>query len=293
MFGYIKIYAPELYVRENEFYRGLYCGLCRSLGKCTGQLSRLTLNYDFVFGALLRIAATGENIEFKPRRCIVHPLFKKPMANRGESLDFCARAAVILSYEKLGDDLSDERGKKKAGARFLRVLMKGMNRRAKRALKSAHETVTINLSRLSELEAQGTASADLPADIFGELMGELISIGIDGPNGRILKNAAYHLGRWIYLLDAADDLEEDCEKGRFNPFYLVYGKSELSDSQKETVFCALTAELMAMEDALALLPRDSVQKEVFGIIDNILHLGMPRAADRVLYSEKGREMSDE
>ena len=81
MFGYVRTYTSELYVKENEFYKGVYCGLCRSLGKCTGQLSRATLNYDFVFGALLRMAATGEKIGFEKKRCIIHPIRKRAMVN--------------------------------------------------------------------------------------------------------------------------------------------------------------------------------------------------------------------
>ena len=65
MYGYVRTHAPELKVRQQEYYRAVYCGLCRTMGKCTGQCSRMTLSYDFTFFALVRMALTGERIEVR------------------------------------------------------------------------------------------------------------------------------------------------------------------------------------------------------------------------------------
>ena len=287
MFGYVRTYTSELYVKENEFYKGVYCGLCRSLGKCTGQLSRATLNYDFVFGALLRLAATGEKISFEKKRCISHPIRKRAMATRCESLDFCARAGALLSYHKANDDVCDERGAKRAKARFLRALMRGMRRKARKQLEAADTVISSRLSELSKIEKLALESADTPADCFGHLMGEILSLSLPEKESRIIKNAAFHLGRWIYLVDAADDFCDDVKKGRFNPFFCLYKEEALSDTHKETIFNALTAELMQIGAALDLLDRDNANENVFGIIENILTLGMPNTAERVLYGEKG------
>ena len=73
MYGYLRIHAPELKVREQEYYRAVYCGLCRTMGKCTGQCSRMTLSYDFTLFALVRMALTGETAAFRRRRCMAHP----------------------------------------------------------------------------------------------------------------------------------------------------------------------------------------------------------------------------
>ena len=116
MFGYVRAHNAELKVKEYEAYRGVYCGLCRSMGKCTGQCSRMTLSFDFAFLALLRICFSGERVEFESRRCIAHPLKKRSMMKRTATLEYCARAAAILNYHKIKDDLSDERGVKKLKA---------------------------------------------------------------------------------------------------------------------------------------------------------------------------------
>ena len=40
---------------------------------------------------------------------------------------------------------------------------------------------------------------------------------------RIMEQILYHLGRWIYLIDGADDLKKDAESGNYNPVALRYG----------------------------------------------------------------------
>ena len=288
MFGYIKVYSPELKVRENEYYRAIYCGLCRSLGKCTGQVSRLILSYDITFAALLRLVATNESPNISIRKCIAHPIKKRAMADPHSELDFCAAIGVLLGYHKLGDDIFDEKGVKRFGARTARGLMRGMAKKARKQVLSAEKIIVNRLSELSAIEKSGIASVDIPADCFGHLMEELLPIGLSGKNARIIAKLGFHLGRWIYIIDAADDYREDVKKGRYNPFALLYEGAEFSDSVKENIFNALSAELMSACDAFDLFDENEGQIEVYSIISNILHLGMPDAAYRVLYQEKSQ-----
>ena len=103
MFGYVKVNNSELKVKEYEFYRGTYCGLCRSMGKCTGQCSRMTLNYDFVFLALVRMALDTPKIHFEQKRCLAHPFKKRNSMERNEALDYCSATSAILNYQKIKD----------------------------------------------------------------------------------------------------------------------------------------------------------------------------------------------
>ena len=133
MFGYVRTHTPEMKVSEYEYYRAAYCGLCRSMGKCTGQCSRMTLSYDFAFLALVRLALSGEAVEIKRRRCVAHPLRKRAMMERNSELDFCAYAAALLTYHKLADDIADERGAKRALARMTRPMARSMRKKRKSA----------------------------------------------------------------------------------------------------------------------------------------------------------------
>ena len=113
MLGYIRTDAPELRLRDSECYRAIYCGLCRQMGKCTGQCSRLSLSYDFAFLAAFRMSLTNESMELQKNRCLVHPLKKRNMAINSPSLAFCADASAILTYHKCRDDVDDEKGLRK------------------------------------------------------------------------------------------------------------------------------------------------------------------------------------
>ena len=110
MYGYLRTHVPELKVRQQEYYRAVYCGLCRTMGQCTGQCSRMTLSYDFTLFALVRMALTGETVTVRSRRCIAHPLRKRPMADPNPTLRLCANTSAILAHHKVKYDLRDERG---------------------------------------------------------------------------------------------------------------------------------------------------------------------------------------
>lgn len=285
MFGYIKAYSPELKVRENEYYRSVYCGLCRSLGKCTGQLSRLTLSYDITFAALLRLAATGAKPKISVRRCVAHPIKKRPMAEPCEELDFCAAVGILLAYHKLDDDVADEKGGKRFKARAAKCFVRGMAKKARKQITDAENIIINRLKELSEIEKNELPSVDTPADCFGHLMGELLSLGISKRESRIISKLGFHLGRWLYIIDAADDYYDDIKKNRFNPFALLYEGRELTDTERENIFNALSAELMAASDAFDLLETADGHSDIYAVIRNILYLGMPDAAHRVLYPE--------
>lgn len=287
MFGYVRPFVPDLRVRENEYYRSVYCGLCRSLGKCTGCASKFTLNYDFVFAALFRMAVTGETPELSEYRCAAHPAKKQFVAKPCASLDFAARAGILLSYEKALDDTVDEKGSKRQKARLLLTSLSGMEKKASAALPGAGEALRKSLSELSEVEKKAMPSVDVPADIFGQALADLFSYGLDGDAKRLTFSAGRSLGRWLYIIDAADDLADDVKAGRFNPFALLYGAGTLDEEKKADIFNALTAELMKLDATFDLIEQKEEQREIFGLLGNIIHLGMPDAAQRVLYSDIG------
>ena len=113
MFGYVREHAPELKVKEHNLYKAVYCGLCKSMGKCTGNCSRLTLSYDITFLAVLRLALSKKNYQVEMQRCIAHPLKKRVMMLPNDDLCYCARVTALLAYGKLLDDISDTKGIKK------------------------------------------------------------------------------------------------------------------------------------------------------------------------------------
>ncbi len=281
MFGYIRTDTPEMRVRENEYYRAVYCGLCRAQGKCTGQCSRMTLSYDIAFLALLRLSVSGEHPEIKRGRCIAHPFRKKAYLARCQSLDYCAYAAAILTYGKIVDDISDERGGKRVKARLLSPIAKSMRKKALKDYRELDEKVTQGLRELSEIEAEKLQSVDIPADKFGDILADVLSYGVDDKNAKILKNIGKHIGRWIYIVDAVDDIDEDAKKGRFNPFICLYGEGILDEEKRKAISDSLRLELLAAEPAFDLIEHSS-DRSIEEIIKNIVYRGMPDVADEIL-----------
>lgn len=271
MFGYIKPYQPELRVCELEAYKSVYCGLCRSMGKHTGCVSRLTLSYDFAFLAIVRMVIEDIKPEHKARRCMAHPLKKKMMCEDNEALAYSAAAAAVLTECKIGDDIADEKGIKRACARFAHIFASKMRKRADG--KAPAENIEKSLLHLSQLEKNNSPSLDETADTFGELLASVVAYGLEGSKARIAAEIGRSVGRYIYVLDAADDLADDIKDNKYNPL-------RYAEILPESLRVAVRLELGRLEGAVNLLDF-SGKPDLEGIIKNIIYLGMPREADRV------------
>ena len=274
MFGYVKPDKAELLVKEYEFYRATYCGVCRAMKHNTGALSNATLSYDSVFLALTRMLYEPDgNIGAKPRRCIAHPMKKRPMLNENEALAYTAKAFSILTYYKLADDLHDEALGKRLVTGAARPITATAKRRA--ALPQLEEVVSDRLLSISELEAEQCPSVDNPATLFGELLGEVFAYGLPERERLVPYRLGYHLGRFIYAADAAEDYDKDRRSGSYNPFVLSYGGAELTRENKESIKCALLLECKSIEGALNLLPFGN-RATIENILRNIIYLGLPK-----------------
>ncbi|MBR2387699.1 MAG: hypothetical protein IKB02_02915 [Clostridia bacterium] len=286
MFGYVKTYVPELRVREHEYYKGTYCGLCKSLGRCTGQCSRMTLNYDFVTFTLLRVALTGEKTSFKTEHCILHPVKKRNVMNKNPELCHAAYSSAIISYHKVLDDISDEGFFKRLYTRIF--LLPSVASMRKKALKNAgysslDETCKTLLGKLYEFEKDASAekSVDIPAELFGKLLAEFLAFGLDGTDKKIALSIGLHLGKWVYIADALDDMKEDKKLGRYNPFLRIYDGCIPSSEQTADVELALKNELMGLERALDLIDFGT-DNTVKNILFNIIYLGMPKKIESIV-----------
>ena len=280
MFGYVRVMSPELKVKEYEFYRGTYCGLCRSMGKCTGQCSRMTLSYDFAFLALIRLSVSGEAVFFEQKRCVAHPLKKRNAMKHNPVLAYCAGAAALLNYHKVMDDLSDEKGFKRLRALAFRPFAAHSRKKAiKAGLSALDEQIAARLSLLSETEHTALVSADVPAALFGDLLADIMSFGLDGIEKRLTAALGKAVGKWIYLADALDDWAEDAQKGRYNPFLLLYGGALPTEDTLTSIRDALKNGLYEAEAALDLMPFEN--PEIKNLVLNILYLGMPARMEQI------------
>ena len=290
MFGYVKLSSPESKVKEYEFYRGTYCGLCRAMGKCTGQCSRMTLSYDFVFLALTRLALLDEKVSFVQKRCIAHPLKKRSSMVRNETLDYCSKAAAILNYHKVADDLKDESGMKRFRSRSVLPFVSHARKKALKkepSLKALDDAVLKELKVLSDIEESDKISVDTPADSFGRLLGEIMSFGLEGSSARIAYEIGRGVGGWIYIADAIDDMREDSEKKRYNPILRLYNGKIPSEEQLSLMYDAVKLRLTVAEGAFDLV---STENEIIeNILRNILFIGIPDKTEEIMKKYQNNE----
>ncbi|MBQ2772854.1 MAG: hypothetical protein IJF45_00740 [Clostridia bacterium] len=283
MFGYVKIEKAELRVREYEYYRAAYCGLCRSMGKCTGQCSRLTLSYDIAFLTQVRMALVGTEPQFKKRRCIAHPFRARMMMEPNAELAYAADASALLAYEKCRDDVADKRGFGKLAAMAKKLLLQSAYRRARKRHPALAATLREKLTALAALEGELRATVDEPAAIFGEILAALLGDGLPQEAARIAEAIGTKIGRFIYIVDAIDDIEHDERSGNFNPLLLLFGTKPTTE-QRQMLEDALLSLLDDTAAALDLVG-DGTRYPYRAILENILYLGMPSVAKRVIWGD--------
>ncbi|NLI39030.1 MAG: hypothetical protein GX384_06790 [Clostridiaceae bacterium] len=282
MFGYVEPDKPELKIREFEVFRGYYCGVCKSIGKRFGQVPRISLNYDLAFLAVLLDSTQGEMSIGKVERCIAHPIRKRYVIRRNQFVDYAADMNIVLAYYNLRDKWSDE--KNLLGA-FGSMVLRGAYKKASKRYKEKTEKIKSLLDELIRLEKEKCASLDEAAEPFANIMREVFQCPHveDESKRKVLGWLGYNIGRWIYILDAWDDLADDIKSGSYNAILLQfqYNGGDLDAfkaSIKERLDFSLTYSLSECEKAYSLL--GAVKNA--GIIDNIIYSGLIVKTDKVL-----------
>jgi hypothetical protein len=185
--------------------------------------------------------------------------------------EYTARAFAILTYYKLLDDINDERLTKKIAVNTIRPIAASAKRRAD--LEPLAATVGEKLGEITRLEKEGCPSIDKPASLFGELLGEIFSYGLEGSDAIVTRECGNALGRFIYAADAAEDYEKDRKSGSYNPYVLAYECKELTDDNKQFIKCALLLDCKRIESAVNLMPFEG-KRTIENIIKNVIYLGL-------------------
>ena len=289
MFGYVKPKKSELLVREFEAYNGIYCSLCRQLGKSYGPFAKLTLNYDCTFFALVLLALVPKHCpEFSVGRCTVNPLKKCTFCSSGAELEFAASLTVILAYYKVRDDLKDPGVLKRVAAGFLFPMAALIHRKAIRKQPEIESVVSMSMERQQTVERADHLGLDQCAEPTALMLGKLLPLAAEreaaAPDGRVLQQVGYYLGRWIYLVDAADDLESDLHSGAFNPFAALQKQGKPLSEIHNYANQVLNGTLSRLGAAANLLDFNALGP----IVRNVLLLGLPQIQKELLdKKEKG------
>lgn len=213
IFGYIRINKMDLTYREFENYKSFYCGLCKILKRDYTEVSRLSINYDITFLILVLTSVYLPKSEIFYEKCVVSPIKKKPHL-QNEFTEYAAAMNVLLTYGKLEDNVRDSGGIKD---RFLRRAYKTTYIKAKNKYPHKADIIKYYLDELNKLEIEGCTSIDHTSNTFGNIMREVFMYKEDKYKD-ILGELGFNLGKYIYILDAFEDLDKDIESGEYNPF---------------------------------------------------------------------------
>ena len=281
MFGYVKPYNPELRVRELEEYKAVYCGLCKQLGRSFSVFARFTLSYDFAFLAMLKTALDSEICPETERcACIAHPFCKRIRVRENAAMQMAARAAMISVYYKLLDDRADEGFFRRIGAALLLPFAKRARRKALAFADgaAADEAAAKMSAAQGQLEAEKCQIPDAAAEPTANFLAAVLkNCAATAEQAAVLERFGYLLGRYVYLCDALDDLEDDRRRGRYNPF--LYAGGEAAIAAKNALFLT-TAELSDDFDLLELHRYE-------GILENIIRIGLRAEVIRIEKKLKG------
>lgn len=261
VFGYVMINKPELKVREFEVYQSYYCGLCRELKRKYGLRGQITLTYDLTF-LLLLLSSLYEPKEQKGTcRCVAHPGGRHPV-RRNAITEYAADMNLLMAYYKCRDDWADERRPEKA---LLSALLRGKSRRAAAGYEKKVRRMTGLLQKLYRKEKEGAAGLDEMAGCFGGIMAELFAYRRDVWNPH-LRRMGFYLGKFIYLMDAYDDVEQDLESGSYNPLKPYWGQPDFEEKSRQ-MLTMMMAECCREFEMLPIV-------ENAGLIRNILYSGV-------------------
>lgn len=284
MFGYVTVCKPELKIREYERYHAFYCGLCKALKEQHGICGQMTLTYDMTFLVILLTSLYEPKTQKRECRCMAHPA-KKHTVLTNEMTYYAADMNILLVYHNFADDWMDEGSIKAAGGMhvfrkdFMKISMK---------YPSQAKKIRRYLNQLYRLEQENCSDVDRVSACFGKLMGTLFCCCQDGFS-EYLKKMGFYLGKFIYLMDAIMDLEEDQKNGSYNPLLLLREQSPSKEAFEEMCDQMLTCMIADCAREFEKLPL--IQD--IEILKNILYAGVWQKYDRHRSNiQKGRTKDD-
>lgn len=290
MFGYIKTDKPEMKIKEYEAYRGLYCSLCKAMGKHFGLFSRLTLSYDITFLLLVRLSFTGTLPSFESGRCPFNPTKKcSYCCNADEELRYASAVSMMMFYHKVRDNISDSGFFKRLAMYLLLPWAKVKYNKARKMYPQVADIIEESMNRQAHTENKNTVITDEAAHSSADALGKITAYNINDSDGNIYR-FGYGVGKWIYLTDAFDDIGKDIKSGSYNVFVNKYNltSSELSDEIKEDI-----AGVINMSGGMFVTAYENINsKYLAAIIENIIYEGMHKSLDRILKGEKDKNRKE-
>ncbi len=280
MFGYVIPDKMNMFMKDYYNYKAYYCGLCKRIGKDCGQLMRISTNYDMVFFDMFCHAIMEVSPQYHDEPCILSP--KKKTVVKGDVLtDKVVDINTLLMYYKLLDDKLDSKKADIAKGVARSLVVSGKYKKAKKNFPELDNLFASEYERLRDMEKQGTFSIDMLADPFANMLSQSVKSVLGDKCSSDIENMFYYLGKWVYIIDAVDDVEKDFKNKEFNPFFVGYNYQNqdkfFEDKGKELEFL-----LMSSYNAIKNAYKNIELKFNEGAITNILWYGILMRTQDVL-----------
>lgn len=275
MFGYVMVNKEELKVKEYDRYKAYYCGLCDTLKKRYGRKGQFLLSYDMTFLVILLTSLYEQKSDLSKHRCIVRPVGKCSFLVNNFT-EYAADMTLLLSYQNLKDDWIDDKN-------YLKYIYSSVLKRSyikvRNKYKRQGEAVELYVKRLHSAEKRKVYNPDLVSSFTGDMLKEIFVI-YDDQWAEELKDIGYYLGRFIYLMDAYEDIDKDLNKSIYNPLALYRSRADYNER------CRSMLTYMAAKAAKAFERLPLVQDEA--VLRNILYSGIWSKYIAVNSKNKGR-----
>jgi len=261
MFGYIIVNKAEMKYKEFDIYHSYYCGLCRKLKEKYGIWGQISINYDMTFVLMLLTGLYEPETVSGTCRCIAHP-FEEQGTLSNVITEYVADMNVVLTNFKCQDDWEDE---KKLHKYIYGKLLEGKSKKRKDFYTEKVRNINMMMYDLAEAEKENKKDIDTMSGMFGQVMAQIVVCREDEWSEN-LGRLGFYLGKFIYLLDAYEDIEEDIQKGTYNPLKKKYDNPDFEDECK-TILTMMMSECCKEFEKLPIL-------ENVGILRNILYSGV-------------------
>lgn len=293
MFGYIRIFKPQLRICEYETYRSVYCTLCWHLGRQMGVPARMLLNYDYTFMTMLMIALSGQKPCFAQGRCVVNPAKRcGRCSTHDRAFEYTSALTAIMFYYKLKDNINDSSPGKRLLWRMLTPYAAHVRKKAARLFPEEDALVDRYITRQFQAEKHAAESGEILIDELCEPTADVLSafaekLSDNESDKMILRHFGYFMGRWIYIIDALDDLDDDLADASFNPLALKFGLTAedaagRTDLWEQARVCGNDSLNLSVSEAVKYYELLDLG-EFKPITDNIMYLGLCEAQRSALF----------
>lgn len=256
MFGYVTVNKQELKFKEFDQYQAYYCGLCRQLKEKYGFCGQFALSYDCTFLVMFLTGLYEPEETSKRCKCVLHPAKGTP-CRLNTFTEYAADMTILLSYYKCMDDWKDEH--KTTRYAYAKLLEKGYREIVEKYPEKC-EIVKSLFDKISLCERQKEESLDKVSGLFGEVLAELFSYREDEWINEV-RRMAFFLGKFVYLMDAYEDLEKDRKTGNYNPFAFVEQNEEYEEKCRN-VLAMMMAECSKEFEKLPILQNVEILRNI-------------------------------